>query len=165
MDPRQALAAVRRALAATPAQLAGGLQRVVRDSPDEWLEQMMQTPARRVVLEVLFWQLSERLDSAAGSRISALIRCRITGRSAGLLDVYEVELGDDRCRVVRGLSDRDPRLTIIVDIVELLRIAAGDSDPLRAYMRGGIAVSGDAVLAARLAWMLRGGLGGNPPHL
>ena len=162
LDPRQALAAARRALAATPAQLASGMARVVRDSPDEWLEQVMQTPARRVVLEAFFWQLSQRVDAAGGVRTTAMIRWRIMGPN-GVLDVYELLLAEGRSRVVRRLTDRQPRLTISVDAVELLRIASGESDPVRTYMRGGLAVSGDVVLAARLAWLLRARSARRPP--
>jgi len=162
LDPRQALAAARRALAATPTQLASGVARVVRDSPDEWLGQMMQTPARRVVLEVLFWQLAQRVDAAGGVKTAALVRWRILG-SEEVLDVYEIELAGGRSQIVRRLTERQPRLTISIDAVELLRIASGESDPARTYLRGGLAVSGDLVLAARLAWLLRARSAGVAP--
>ncbi len=164
LDPRQALAAAKRALASAPAQLASGLARVVRDSPDEWLEQLMQTPARRVVLEALFWQLSQRLEPAHAATINASIRWRITGRSDSAIDVYHLEVAGGLCRVVRGPTDREPRLTITVDMVELLRLVTGDSDPLRAYLRGGLALSGDVVLAAKLAWLFRGPSTGHQRH-
>lgn len=163
LDPRQALAAARRALAATPGQLGSGLARVVRDSPDEWLEQMMQTAARRVVLEVLFWQLSQRVDAAGGTRTSGLVRWRIMGPD-GVLDVYELDLALRPTRAVRGLTEREPRLMIDVGAVELLRMLSGESDAMRAYLRGGLVLSGDVILAARIAWLLRNRSAGRPPQ-
>jgi len=48
--------------------------------------------------------------------------------------------------------------------VQLLRLAAGDSDPLRAYLRGGLRVSGDVALAAKLAWLLGAPSAGGARH-
>ena len=127
----------------------------MRDAPDERLDQLMQTPVRRMVLEAVFWQLSQRFDGAVAATIDASIRWRITGRSDQRVDVYDLELAEGRCRAVRGPTDREPQLTITVDIVELLRLATGDSDPLRGYLRGGLALSGDVILAAKLAWLAR----------
>ncbi len=161
-DLREALAAARRTFAGVQAQLASGLARAVGDWPDERLDQVMQTPARRVVLEALFWQLSQRLDAAHPTTGNASIRWRITGRADGTVDVYNLEITEERCRVVRGPTDRRARLTITVEMVELVRLATGDSDPVRAYLRGGLALSGDLVLAAKLAWLVRGPTAGPP---
>jgi len=92
LDLRQTLAVARRLLAATPAQIQSRLSRAVRDAPDERLERLMQTPVRHVVLEALFWRLSQRLDPWRTVAIDASIRLRITGRSDRIVDVYDLEL-------------------------------------------------------------------------
>jgi len=152
---RQTLAVAGRLLAATPGQLHSSFVRLVRDAPEERLEQLMHTPAtRRLFLEALFWRMSQRLDRAHAAPIEASIRLQITGRSDRQVDVYDLELTAGHCRVLRGPAEREPRLTITVGGVELLRLAAGVSDPLRAYLRGGLAVSGEVGLAAKLAWLV-----------
>lgn len=135
-------------------ELLGGVARLIRDSPPERLERLMQTPARRVVLDGIFWQIPRHLNRGriGGSRHS--VRWMITGRLDGEADAYQLEFEDGRCRVVRGQAESEPRLTITVDGTELLLIAAGHSDPVRAYVKGRLAVAGDVVLAAKLVAML-----------
>jgi alkyl sulfatase BDS1-like metallo-beta-lactamase superfamily hydrolase len=156
LDPWQALELARRMVADAPAQLASGLTRAVRESSDERLAQVMRTPARRLTLDALFWQLGARVDAARPESISALTRWRITRRDGDEVDVYDLVITDGRCRVSRGTSPEKPRITITVEVVELLRLATGGSDPLRSYLRGDLGLSGDVVLAARLVWLLRG---------
>ena len=167
LDPQLALAAARRSLACAPAQLAERFARTVRDVPDERLEQLMRTPARRVVLEGIFWQLPKRLDRKRAARISASMRWRVTGRPDGGADTYQLELAKGQCRVIRSPRGPEARVTITLDGTELVRIAAGRSNPMQAYFNGRLAVSGDIMLAARFASLLvvqaRGARAGGSP--
>jgi len=155
LDPELALAAARRSLARAPAYLAEGFARTVRDVPDGRLEQLMRSPARRVVLEGIFWQLPKRLDGQRAAGISASIRWRLTGRPDGGADIYQLELTKGECRLVRSPRGPDARVTITLDGTELVRIAAGRSNPLEAYFNGRVTVSGDIMLAARLGSLFR----------
>jgi hypothetical protein len=134
--------------------LLGGLARLIRDSPPERLELLMRTPARRVVLDGIFWQIPRHLNRRRIGSARHSVRCLVSGRPDGEADAYQLEFEDRRCRVVRGEAEREPQLTITVDGAELLLIAAGRSDPLRAYFNGRLALAGDVVLAAKLAAML-----------
>ena len=154
-DPQRALEAVKRIAADAPAQLAGGFGRVVRDVPPERIEQVMRSPARKPILDGIFWQMPKQLDvmQAAGVR-SSILWC-ITGRADGGVDTYQLEIEDGRCRTIRTPHSPDPRLTITVDGVEFLRLASGNSDPMQAYFKGRIQLAGDIMVAAKLASLFR----------
>jgi putative sterol carrier protein len=110
----------------------------------------MRSPARRVVLDGIFWQMPQHLDRERAAGVSCSIRWRITGRSDGGVDTYQLELEDGRPRVIRGAGAHQPRVTITVDGAELLRLATGNSDPMQAYFNGRLALAGDIIFAAKL---------------
>jgi predicted lipid carrier protein YhbT len=134
--------------------LLGGITRLVRDSPPERIERLMRTPARRVVLDGIFWQIPQHLNRRRIGILRSTVRLLVTGRPDGDADTYQIEFEDGRCRVVRGTGESEPSLTITVDGAELVLIAAGRSDPMRAFFRGRLALAGDVVLAAKLVAML-----------
>jgi hypothetical protein len=59
-DPQRALDTVKRLAADAPAQFAGGLGRLVGDATPERLEQVMRSPARKPILDGIFWQLPKQ---------------------------------------------------------------------------------------------------------
>jgi predicted lipid carrier protein YhbT len=134
--------------------LLDGLARLIRDSPPERIERLMRTPARRVVLDGIFWQIPQHLNRRRIGGLRSSVRLLVTGRPDGDADTYQLEFEDGRCRVVRGNAESEPSVTITVDGAELVLIAAGQSDPLRAFFRGRLALAGDVVLAAKLVAML-----------
>jgi predicted lipid carrier protein YhbT len=150
LDPQQAVTTIRRRLADAPGQLAESLARRVRNSPPQKLEQLMRTPARRVVLDGIFWQMPQYLDRRRAAGMSSSIRWQITGRPDGRTDTYHLEFEDGRCHVIRGQGASEPGVTITVDGAEFLLIATGNSDPMRAYFKGRLALTGDIMLAAKL---------------
>jgi predicted lipid carrier protein YhbT len=154
-DPQRALEAVRRLAADAPAVLADGFGRVVRDVPDQRLEQVMRSPARRAVLDGIFWQMPRQLDTAQAQELDTTIRWVITGRGDGGQDVYHLQVQGGQGRVVREKADLDPRLTITLDGVEFLRLVSGNSDPMQAYFTGRIELTGDVMVAAKLAQLFR----------
>ena len=168
-DPVRALEQIRRLAAGAPAQLADGVGRLVRDTPPARLEQIMRSPARRPLLDGIFWQMPRQLDAARAAGVSTAIRWRITGRADDGVDTYHLLVDDGRARTTRE-PHPDPRLTITMDGVELLRIVSGNSDPMKAYFKGRVQLSGDIMAAAQVAQLFRmpgarrpGGNGGGRP--
>ncbi|MGB0097247.1 MAG: SCP2 sterol-binding domain-containing protein [Solirubrobacteraceae bacterium] len=155
IDPQQAVAAVRRSLSRAPAQLADGVGRVVRKTPDERLVQVMRSPARRIVLDGIFWQMPQYMDSERARGVSSSVLWCITGRPDGATDTYHLLIEDGICRVIREPHAPDPRLTITVDGAELLKLATGGSNPMHAYFSGKVALTGDVMVAAKLASLFR----------
>jgi hypothetical protein len=154
-DPQDALARVRRAVTGAQAQVVDSVARLVKDPSDDRLDRLMRTPARRVVLDGIFWQMPRFLNRAQARGVDATIRWRITGRSDGGTDVYDLAVAGDRCRVTRGETGTPPRLTITVDGAEFVRIASGSADPMKAYFNGRLALAGDILFAAKLTTLFR----------
>jgi putative sterol carrier protein len=68
--------------------------------------------------------------------------------------VYQLVIENGRARTERG-EGADPRLTVTLDGVEFLKLASGNSDPMQAYFTGRIQLSGDIMVAAKMAQMFR----------
>ena len=172
-DPQRALDQIKRLAADAPAQIAGGFERIVRDTSPERLEQLMRSPARKPMLDGMFWQMPKQVDSTAAAGTTTTIKWVITGRADGGTDVYQLLIEDGRARTERG-DGADARLTITLDGVEFLKLASGNSDPMQAYFKGRIQLAGDIMVAAKMAQIFRmpgasdgddktGPAGGSPP--
>jgi hypothetical protein len=153
-DPQRALDQIKKLAADAPAQLSSGFERVVRDTSPERLEQAMHSPARKPILDGMFWQMPRMVDAKAAAGTTTEIRWVITGRSDGGEDIYRLLLEDGKARTERG-DGGDPRLTIKLDGVEFLKLASGNSDPMKAYFKGRIEMTGDIMVAAKLAQVFR----------
>ena len=151
-DRQRAVDQIRRLAADAPAHLVGGFERLVRESPPGRLEQLMRSPARRPVLDGIFWQMPRQVDASAVADTSTVIRWVITGRADGTEDVYSLLVEGGRARTERG-EHGDPRLTVTLDGVEFLKLASGNTDPMQAYFTGRITLSGDIMVAAKMAQM------------
>ena len=154
-DPQRALDAVKRLAAGAPAQLADGFGRLVRDAPPERLAQVMRSPARKPLLDGIFWQMPKQLDETQAKGVNASIRWCLTGRADGGTDIYQLELEAGRAKVIRGDGGPEPRLTITLDGVDFLRLISGNLDPMQAYFKGQIVLAGDIMVAAKLASLFR----------
>ncbi len=154
-DPQRALDQLKRFAADAPAQLADGFERLVREAPPERLHQLMRSPARRALLDGIFWQMPKQLDTRQAAGVRTWIRWEITGRADDGTDVYLLHVESGQARTTRGTEGPEPRLTITMDGVEFLRLASGNSDPMSAYFKGRIQLAGDIMVAAQLAQMFR----------
>jgi predicted lipid carrier protein YhbT len=144
-----------RALSRAPDRVADRVAGLLRNAPEQRLEQLMRSPARRIVLDAIFWQMPQRFDRRGGAGMDASIRWCITGRPDGKTDTYQLQIVDGRCRLIRGSSGPDPKVTITVDGAEFLRLATGSSDPMKAYFSGRIKLGGDVMVAAKLTSLFR----------
>lgn len=159
-DRQRAVDQIKRLAADAPAHLQGGFEKLVRDSPPQRLEQLMRSPARRAVLDGIFWQMPRQIDAGAVADTTTTIRWVITGRADGGNDVYELMVQDGQAHTERGETG-DPRLTVTLDGVEFVKLASGNIDPMQAYFTGRITLSGDIMVAAKMAQMFgMGGTGG-----
>jgi putative sterol carrier protein len=154
-DPQRAFDAVKRLAADAPAQLADGFTRLIRDAPPERLEQVMRSPARKPILDGVFWQMPKQLNLTEATDTKTSVRWTITGHADGGIDTYQLELDNGRCWVDRGAALQPPRLTITIDGVDFLRLVSGNLDPMQAYFKGQIKLAGDIMVAAKLAALFR----------
>ena len=135
--------------------MAEGFAEVLRRSPDDWLEGVLRTPVRQAVLAAIFFQMPRYVDRTAAKGVDATVRWRITGRGDAGADVWETTIEDGRCRVRRGESSAQPRVTITAEAAEFVRLATGNSDPMRAYFSGRIKLGGDIMFATKLQTLFR----------
>ena len=136
------------------ANRAAGLASVI---PDRQLEQLMRTPARRVLVETIFLLMPRYLDRRRTAGLDMAIRWRISGPPPheDQMDVYDLIIAQQRCRVTRGESEARPLVTITLGPVELLRLATGRSNPMQSYLTGRLSLRGDIMQAARLTSLFR----------
>ena len=153
-DPQRVREQLKKLAADAPAQLTNGFEKVVRDTSPERLSQVMRSGARKPVLDGMFWQMPKMVDEKAAVGTTTEIRWLITGRADGGEDVYRLLIEDGKARTERG-DGGDPRLTIKLDGVEFLKLASGNSDPMKAYFKGRIEMTGDIMVAAKLAQMFK----------
>ncbi len=142
--------------------MADGFGRVVQNAPPERLEQLMRSPARKPALDGIFWQMPKQVNAEIAKNLTTTIRWRITGRPDDGADVYQLEVDKGQVKTVKGESG-DPKLTVTMDAVEFLKLASGNLDPMQAYFKGRIELSGDIMVAAKLAQLFKvpGGGGGS----
>ncbi len=124
--------------------------------PDRQLEQLMRTPARRVVTEAIFLIMPRYLDRRRAVGLDMAIRWRVRGPGdEAEPDVYDLIIAERRCRVTRGASEARPLVTITLDSTELLRLVTGRTSPMQAYLAGRLSLRGDIMQAARLTSLFR----------
>jgi putative sterol carrier protein len=162
-DPQRALDQLKKFASDAPAQIADGIGRLVHDASPERLDQLMKSPARRAVLDGVFWQMPRQLDAKAAANIRTTIRWNITGRADDGVDTYLLEVDRGTARTNRGTQGADPKLTITMDGVEFLRLISGNSDPMAAYFKGRIQLAGDIMVAAQLAQIFKMPTGSTGP--
>lgn len=153
-DPQRAMDQIKRLAADAPAHLVGGFERLVRESPPQRLEQLMRSPARRALLDGIFWQMPRQVDASAAAGTNTAVKWVVTGRADGGHDVYHLLIEEGQARTERG-DTADARLTVTLDGVEFLKLASGNSDPMQAYFTGRIQLSGDIMVAAKMAQIFR----------
>lgn len=131
--------------------LGGELSRALDGVSDRRIEQLLATPARRVLLDAMFWGAPAVLERTAAGEVASSLRCQVTGATDGGYDVYWLEYTASGWRSGRGDQPTPPELTLTVDDAELLRLACGRSSVVQAFLAGKLRASGNPMLAARLA--------------
>jgi hypothetical protein len=145
----------RRFLNRLQVELSGTLARLLATIPGRPVRELMRTPLRRPVLEAVFWALPRALDGTRAHEVTTAVRCHVTGRPDGGIDVYMLEFAGQRWAARRGSTGAEPELTITVDGAELVLLACRSSSPLEAYLAGRLRASGNPMLAARLTMIMR----------
>ena len=64
----------------------------------------MHSPARKPILDGIFWQMPKQLEPSEATDAKTSIRWTITGRADGGIDTYQLELDNGRCWVDRGAA-------------------------------------------------------------
>jgi len=115
----------------------------------------MRSPARRAILEGIFWQMPRYLDRGRAVGVNAAVLWRIGGRENGTTDDFRLVIAQSRARVDRGAESKAPIVTMTIDAVDFLRLITGALDPMQAYFGGKIELAGDIMFAAKLGGLFR----------
>jgi hypothetical protein len=157
LDLEALVAVVRRRAALGPVLVADRVTRMVHEAPEERLVRLMRGPARRPILEGVFWGMPQRLDARRASGVDATVLWRIGGRPDGGTDDFRLLISGGTARTARGASEDSirPVLTMKIDGVDFLKLITGELDPVRGYLGGRIELAGDIMFAAKLGGMFR----------
>jgi alkyl sulfatase BDS1-like metallo-beta-lactamase superfamily hydrolase len=134
--------------------VADRISRLVQEPASRGLEELLQTPARGLVLDALFWELGRRLAKQSALASGFSVRCTVTRPSERPPDTYELIFSEGQHRASRGASAKRPALTLTLHERELVHLVTGRTSPLQAVFAGRVRVGGDVgALAALLLTM------------
>jgi putative sterol carrier protein len=122
----------------------------VKTTNETLLDRLLQTPARRPILEAIFWQMPRYISAQRSSTLNSSVQWQVTGRADGGVDHYRLDFSDGTCRVRRGTGDDQPGLTVTLSAGELVRLVTRRSNPVAAFFTGRITIAGNAMVAAKL---------------
>jgi hypothetical protein len=144
----------RRLLADADARVTASVLRFLRSLPDERLDQLLRTPARRLIIGGIFRRIPALLDPGRAAALTTTVRWRVRAPDSGSVDVYDLLIDRGAARVVRGARSTAPGATVTVDARELLKLAIGSSNPLSAYLTGRLVLSGNLLTATTIAALI-----------
>jgi hypothetical protein len=135
-------------------EVARNLARRLHSVSERRIEALMLTPARRVMLDGLFWGLPFVLTGSRAHDLTRSVRFRVLGYPGDDLETYWLEYCDGRWRGGRGHRDGSA-LIITASGPLLIALACGRANPMREYASGRLRVRGNPVTAARLLSIIR----------
>jgi putative sterol carrier protein len=133
---------------------AARIAAVVRDAPDEALRRGMQGEIRELILEEIFRRFPEYFNRGPLGGGEAAIAFKITGRADGGADRYRVLIRSDEVIAGRDL-EVDPRVTIVIDGVDFLKLVTGNANPVMSFLSGKLKLKGDLGFAAQIPGLFR----------
>ena len=127
---------------------------VVRDAPDKALRRGMEGEIRELILDEIFRRFPEYFRRGPLDSSEVALAFKITGRADGSADRYRVLIRDGEVTAGRDL-DVDPRVTIVMDGVDFLKLVTGNSNPVMSFITGKLKVRGDLGFAAQIPGLFR----------
>ncbi len=119
---------------------------------DEQLAEMMASPMRTQVLDQIFGRMAEHVDPAGAKDTNAVIHFKILDKpedQGGGYDHYEVVFKDGTATLSEK-PENDANVTIKVDGVNFLKLAANQASGPTLFMSGKLKLEGDLMLASKL---------------
>ena len=123
---------------------------LVKSTPDDKLQQIMQSDARAKILDAIFSRFPALFRADRAGSTNAVIHWNITDRPDGGTDTYEVVIEDGACTVADS-AQREPKLALTMAPVDFLKVVSGAGNPMMMFMTGKLKAKGDLSLAANIA--------------
>ncbi|MFY1696840.1 MULTISPECIES: SCP2 sterol-binding domain-containing protein [unclassified Solwaraspora] len=124
--------------------------KLVKTTPDSKIAEVMQSDLRGKVLDEVFNRMPTLFRPEKAGSTNAVIHWNITGRPDGGTDTYEIVIADGTC-VLSPTPAHEPRLSLTLGAVDLLKIISGSANPMMMFMTGKLKAKGDLGLAAQIA--------------
>jgi putative sterol carrier protein len=123
----------------------------IGQASDEQLREAMAGPMRDQIIREIFKRME---DHYRGGGQSGVIHWRITGRPGGGEDHWEVAVAGGNCSTSSAPAS-EPRVTLTLDGVELLRLVSGNASGPTMFMRGKLKIEGDLMFSTQIQSMFR----------
>lgn len=133
---------------------AATLARLARRTPRPLLRAASVPPLRERVVAEVFRRMPSELKKTAAAPDS-VIRWRVTGRHGEPVETWYLVFEGGKCRTTTRAPESEPRTTLTVSALDLLRLASGQEPPMAMFQSGRIKISGDLFFAAQLQGMFR----------
>lgn len=133
--------------------IAESFARTVARWPPERRARAMRGWRGRILIDQIFRGMERQFDPERAGDAKAVVHWEIAREGEGA-DRRQLVIADGRCRAGRRL-DREPTMTIKLDAVQLLELAAGVAAGPELFLTGRLRIEGDLMLAARLATFFR----------
>ena len=104
-------------------------------------------------IESLLAMLPRNYDANQAKGVDTIIQLNVTGSQAGQ---WNVVIKDGKLNVAKG-THAAPELTVTADTADILAVANGELDPMKAFMQGKAKVSGDMTEAMGLIKLFKPG--------
>jgi len=123
---------------------------LVKSTPDSKISEVMSGPNRTKILDEVFNRMPTLFRADKAGNTQAVIHWNITGGPDGSTDAYETVIENGTCTVTNQPA-RDPKLTMSMDALTLLKVVSGDGNPMMLFMTGKVKAKGDLGIAANIA--------------
>jgi len=124
--------------------------KAVKNTPDAKIREIMTSDQRTQILDAIFDRLPLAFRPEKAGNTDTVIHWNVTGRPDGGTDQYEVVVKDQTC-TTSNKFEHDPKLAITIGPVELLKLLAGQGNPVTMFMTGKIKAKGDLGLAGNFS--------------
>ena len=123
---------------------------LVKSTPDSKINEVMSGPDRTKILDEVFNRMPTLFRADKAGNTQAVIHWNVTGGPGGSTDSYETVIENGACTVTNQ-PVRDPKLTMTMDALTLLKVVSGDGNPMMMFMTGKVKAKGDLGIAAQIA--------------
>lgn len=141
---------------------AGEFARMVTDLPDEQISEIIHSDLRGQILDEIFRRMEDHFDAAKSHEVEEIVHFAITGDADGGENKYQVIITDGTCTVSKDL-DQKPGLTLTLDGVSFLKLAADVIPGMTLYLDGKLKIDGNMIKATRLTGLFAMPTAGDAP--